>query len=654
MTANLQVADGNTGPALSGSGYMPTVLTQLQELKALGVQAIMVQVGFPVLYEPFYGSAAALAPYTAFYSQVAQAVRAAGLKLIVENDVLLSSDIETGWTNLVSFYSTLSWTQYEAARATMAATVAETMLPDYLVLGEEPDGEAKQTGQTNMNIALDAAQLIAGSISAVRASTHPSVKLGAGFGSWLGATPPNGLADYVAAYVALPLDYIDFHIYPINTEVQASFIDNTLLIASLSAAAGKPVAISEAWEWKMENSEWGVLNGQNYRGRDPFSFWAPLDAYFLQTLQALAKYTNMLYMAPEGPDYLFTYQTFGGTSANGGAANCTCTTTYCDSYNIIHTETQLANTANNTAVYSTTGFSYDSQLVEPPDKTPPSAPSGLTGTASYTLINLTWQPSTDNVGVAGYNVYRCSPPAQGQSCTGVYIADTTEPAFNDSGLLESVPYNYQVQAFDLANNHSALSPVLSLLTFRSPPNAPSNLTATVVSAQEVDLSWSPPQSNAGLGKYLIFKGSTPSSMVQIGTVGSTTTTFRAMSLSPSIAYYFGVEAVEYGVNSPMSPAAWATTMALPNAPSSVTAVPSSGTVALTWQENIAYNGLPISNYQVYQGTSPSQLTQIATVTGLKFTSQSLASKTTYYYQIVAVDTGHDSSPRSTEVHATTP
>jgi chitodextrinase len=95
-------------------------------------------------------------------------------------------------------------------------------------------------------------------------------------------------------------------------------------------------------------------------------------------------------------------------------------------------------------------------------------------------------------------------------------------------------------------------------------------------------------------------------------------------------------------------------MALPNAPSSVTAVPSSGTVALTWQENIAYNGLPISNYQVYQGTSPSQLTQIATVTGLKFTSQSLASKTTYYYQIVAVDTGHDSSPRSTEVHATTP
>jgi fibronectin type 3 domain-containing protein len=143
-------------------------------------------------------------------------------------------------------------------------------------------------------------------------------------------------------------------------------------------------------------------------------------------------------------------------------------------------------------------------------------------------------------------------------------------------------------------------------------------------------------------------------MVQIGTVGSTTTTFKAMSLSPSTAYYFGVEAVEYGVNSPMSPAAWATTMALPNAPSSVTAVASSGTVTLTWQENIAYNGLPISNYQVYQGTSPSQLTQIATVTGLKFTSRSLASKTTYYYQIVAVDTGHDSSPRSTEVHATTP
>ena len=42
-----------------------------------------------------------------------------------------------------------------------------------------------------------------------------------------------------------------------------------------------------------------------------------------------------------------------------------------------------------------------------PDTTPPSTPTGLTATAtSISQINLTWNASTDNVGVAGYKVFR--------------------------------------------------------------------------------------------------------------------------------------------------------------------------------------------------------------------------------------------------------
>ena len=78
-SANLQSANSNVGPSISGPNYLQIVLTQLQELKALGVQAVSVAVLFPVLYEPFYGSQTALQPYLDFYSQVAQAVRAAGI-----------------------------------------------------------------------------------------------------------------------------------------------------------------------------------------------------------------------------------------------------------------------------------------------------------------------------------------------------------------------------------------------------------------------------------------------------------------------------------------------------------------------------------------------------------------------------------------------
>jgi hypothetical protein len=244
--ANLQQADANAGPSLSGPNTLSGVLTQLQEEKALGIQAIMIQVGFPVLYEPFYGSQAALQPYLNFYSQVAQAVKNAGLTLIVENNVLLSNDVQSGWTNLSAFYSTLDWNQYMAARATMAATVAQTMQPDYLVLAEEPDTEAQQAGQPNMNTPADAAQMISGEIAAVQALNLPGIQVGAGFGSWLPASGSSSLVSYIDAYVALPLNYIDFHIYPINTEPQASLIGNTLTIASM-AAAGKPVAMSEAW-----------------------------------------------------------------------------------------------------------------------------------------------------------------------------------------------------------------------------------------------------------------------------------------------------------------------------------------------------------------------------------------------------------------------
>jgi len=650
----LQMADGNVGPSLSGPSYLPAVLIQLQELKALGIQAVTVPVGFPVLYEPFYGSQAKLQPYLTFYAQVGQAIHAAGLKIVADQEVLLSSDIEAGWTNLNAFYSTLTWPEYMAARATMAATVAQTMQPDYLVLAEEPDTEAAQTGQSNMNNPADAAQMIAGEIGAVQALNLPDIKLGAGIGSWLGNSPPNGLANYIDAYVALPLDYIDFHLYPINTEPQGSLIDNTLTIASMSAAAGKPVAVSQAWVWKMENSEWNVLTDSNFRGRNPFSFWAPLDAYFMQTMQALANYTQMVYMSPDGPDYLFTYQTYGGTAANGGAANCTCTTASCSDYDIVHTETSLANTANSLADYSTTGFSFSSQLVSPPDTIPPSVPSNLSGSAAYDEANFTWNASTDNVGVAGYNVYRCTPPAAGQPCAGVQIANTTSTAYVDSGLTSNTLYNYQVQAFDLANNNSPLSAVLSVQTLRTQANSPTNLVATAVSAEEIDLSWSPPQSTAGLSQYLIYGGTSLSNLVQIENVSSATTTYKNKNLSPGTTYFYAVIAVESGIDSPMSPAAWATTMPPPNPPTNVTAAPTPTTIVLTWQEDTVHGGLPVASYQVLEGTTPGQMVKIATVqTGTTYTVRSLAASTTYYFEIVAVDTANDDSVPSNQIAATT-
>jgi len=103
----------------------------------------------------------------------------------------------------------------------------------------------------------------------------------------------------------------------------------------------------------------------------------------------------------------------------------------------------------------------------PPDTTPPSAPTGLTATAaSSTQINLAWTASTDNVGVTGYKVERCS----GASCSSfAQIATPTTTTFNDTSLTASTSYSYRVRAIDAASNLSIFSSTATASTQAAAP-----------------------------------------------------------------------------------------------------------------------------------------------------------------------------------------
>ncbi|NLU20472.1 MAG: hypothetical protein GXW89_07255, partial [Phycisphaerae bacterium] len=83
-----------------------------------------------------------------------------------------------------------------------------------------------------------------------------------------------------------------------------------------------------------------------------------------------------------------------------------------------------------------------------PDTTPPSVPGTPTATAASTSqINLTWSASSDNVGVAGYKIYR----------NGAYLTSVTGTSYNDTGLAMGTTYTYRISAYDAANNESAQS-----------------------------------------------------------------------------------------------------------------------------------------------------------------------------------------------------
>jgi fibronectin type 3 domain-containing protein len=637
-TGNLMMANGNTGPTLINSSTFVAVQNQLVQLQAMGYKAVLIQVGFPLLYEPFYPSQAVYQQYVSFYAQVAALVRSKGMKIVVENDSLLSSDAQAGWTNTAAYFSTLSWAQYQAARAAMAVTVAQVIAPDYLVLAEEPDTEAHQALQPNLLIPADAAAMVSGELAAVQALNLPNMQFGAGVGSWVA-----NLTEYISDYVALPLNYIDFHIYPINTVNNRSLISTALTIASMAAAAGKPVAMSEVWLWKMEDSEWLVRTPDDYLSRESFAFWQPENTLFLQTMQNLANYTQMLYQAPSEPTYFNGYQPYGGTTANGGAATCMCTTATCTVNTIINTETQVAKTASLASVYTGLGIAYYNSMVSPADTVTPSIPTNLAASAVTTNANLSWTASTDNIGVAGYNIIR----------NGVSVANSEATTYTDLGLATSTTYNYQVQAFDLAGNTSLSSATVAVSTeYTIPPTAPTSVVGTPYSAVGITLTWTASQDPKGLSSYQIFRGTSPSSLVQVGTMNGTATSYKDNSLTASTTYYYGVQATEASYVSPMSTTVSAITMALPSAPTKLTAAASSTTqVAVSW--TAGPSGMPISSYRIYRGATPSSLVQVATRATTSYTDVSLTPGTLYYYGVQETDTGGNVSPMSATVSAAT-
>jgi len=87
------------------------------------------------------------------------------------------------------------------------------------------------------------------------------------------------------------------------------------------------------------------------------------------------------------------------------------------------------------------------------DVTPPTAPSGLAASGARGQITLSWNASTDNVGVTGYNVWRST------SATGTFslIATTASLTYTNSGLTRGQTFYYYVTARDAAGNVSAPS-----------------------------------------------------------------------------------------------------------------------------------------------------------------------------------------------------
>src|SRR5207249_1108610 len=144
----------------------------------------------------------------------------------------------------------------------------------------------------------------------------------------------------------------------------------------------------------------------------------------------------------------------GGSSTVGSAQQCVSTTTAWQAFpDVAYTVKTTGDSLTvNVSEASPASRSFDIDDVSlvvgggsTGDTGPPTVPQNLHANATgSSTVDLSWDASTDDVGVAGYDIYR-----NGARLTGV---GGTTTSFHDSGLAASTTYTYRVDAFDAAGH----------------------------------------------------------------------------------------------------------------------------------------------------------------------------------------------------------
>lgn len=177
---------------------------------------------------------------------------------------------------------------------------------------------------------------------------------------------------------------------------------------------------------------------------------------------------------------------------------------------------------------------------EPSDSTPPAAPTALTAIGGDNLVTLDWADNTEP-DIARYAVYRSTSPGGPHTAIATGL---TFSAYADATAANGTIYHYVVTASDTSLNESDQSAEVSATPQAPPPpDAPTTLTATVVSTNRIDLAWS---AASGASSYTVKRSTISGGPYDILATGHLTNSFSDFSVNPRVTYYYVVHAVNGG------------------------------------------------------------------------------------------------------------
>ena len=216
-----------------------------------------------------------------------------------------------------------------------------------------------------------------------------------------------------------------------------------------------------------------------------------------------------------------SYKIFSGGSLVSTLGNVTSSfrsnnpsTTY--SYTVSACDAADNCSSQSAPVLATTPAALDTQ--------PPTVPTGLTATTvSSSKINLSWNASTDNIGVTAYKINS----SDGQTAT---VGNVTN--YSHTGLRSLTEYDYTIVACDAAGNCSLPSASVSSTTTDNPVNG-------VCGTANGSTFTAIPTANlcSSIGTASTVSGTGPWSWICNGSYGGTSSTCSAMLAVPPVIQF---------------------------------------------------------------------------------------------------------------------
>jgi chitodextrinase len=266
----------------------------------------------------------------------------------------------------------------------------------------------------------------------------------------------------------------------------------------------------------------------------------------------------------------------------------------------------------------------------------PTIPTGLTSASvTETSFVLIWTASTDNVSIAGYDVYR----------NGVFLNSVTNPTISITSLNASTTYSMTVKAKDAAGNISAPSSILNVTTSDlQAPTVPAGLSSANVNETSFTLNWNASTDNVGVTGYDVYRNGSLLNFV-------TNNSMNISGLNAGTTYVMTVRAKDAANNTSVSSNALNITTADFQAPGTPTGLTGSNltqtSFTLSW--TASSDNVGVTGYNVYKNG-----VLLKTVTGISATIDGLSASTSYPMSVKATDAAGNISSSSSILVVTTP